>query len=240
MSEFRVRGVLLDIEGTVAPIDFVTRVLFPFARENLADFLAREWNAPSVAAARAQIARDANHAEFERGALIAHLNELMDGDVKATGLKELQGLIWAEGYASGALRSVLFADVPNVLRRWHAAGIDLRIYSSGSVGAQRLFFRHTEHGDLTPLLSGYYDTSVGKKQETASYVAISREFAQPPAEILFASDVTAELDAAAAAGLKTLLLVRPGNKPTPPGAHPTAQTLESVSITIGDRAPALR
>lgn len=214
--EFHGGRVLLDIEGTIAPIAFVYDVLFPYARARLADFLAARWQAPQLAAIRAQIALDADDPLLNvdhRDQLTAHLLSLMDRDAKSTGLKQLQGLIWKEGFESAELKARVFDDVPPTLRAWHAAGLDIRIYSSGSILAQRLFLRHTEHGDLTPCLRGYYDTTVGPKTAPDSYLRIAAEFNAPPHDVLFVSDAPAELDAAAHAGLTPLLAVRPGNRP---------------------------
>ena len=143
----------------------------------------------------------------------------MAADVKATGLKLLQGLIWEQGFRNGELRSTLFEDVPDALKSWQAAGVDLRIYSSGSVHAQKLFFTHTEAGDLTSLLTGYYDTTIGGKRETASYTALAQDCGMQPREILFISDVVEELEAARKAGMMTVLALRPGNKPAPANDH---------------------
>lgn len=224
---FAGRRILLDIEGTIAPISFVYDVLFPYARRELRVFLERTWDAPEARAAVARVACDAGVAGFTLDTILPHLLDLMDRDVKATGLKELQGLIWKRGYESGELRSKLFDDVPPALRAWHARGIDVRIYSSGSIAAQRLFLSHTEFGDLTGFLRGYYDTTTGPKTASASYEAIARDFDRPPGDILFVSDVPAELDAAAAAGFATALAVRPGNHPVGPRcAHPRIERFD--------------
>jgi enolase-phosphatase E1 len=236
------RGVLLDIEGTVAPLQFVTLILFPFARRQLGEFLERRWDDPAVGSACAQVARDAGADSLAAWAgtpddapqlarLVEHLHRLMDGDVKATGLKQLQGLIWEEGYAAGQLRSAVFADVPAALRDWAGRGIQARIYSSGSVTAQQVFFRHTEFGDLTPLLAGFYDTTTGPKREPGSYSRIVADMGLAAGEVLFVSDVVAELDAARAAGLQTALAVRPGNPPVPgPIEHPIVCSLAEVEF----------
>jgi enolase-phosphatase E1 len=134
----------------------------------------------------------------------------MDGDVKATGLKQLQGMIWELGFRSGELVAEVFDDVPEALRRWRASGIDIRIYSSGSIAAQKLFFGHTRCGDLTPLLSGFYDTTTGPKRVSESYVSIAKDWRLMPGEILFVSDVPEELNAAIKAGYQTALAIRPG------------------------------
>jgi len=143
-----------------------------------------------------------------------HMLRLMDEDRKTTELKELQGKIWQEGYRRGELRGEVFEDVPVALAKWKREGIDVRIYSSGSILAQKLLF-----GELTKLLNGYFDTTTGAKGDTESYVRIAAAFGFEPGEILFVSDVTRELDAARAAGMQTALCVRPGNPPQEPGEH---------------------
>jgi enolase-phosphatase E1 len=212
------RGILLDIEGTTSSIKFVYEVLFPFARTYLEDYLRQHWDEAPVAQARAQIARDAGTTfppDIEHGLapLCKEVLRQMDADLKLTGLKELQGLIWQQGYDSGLLTSHVYPDVPDALRRWAEQGLDVRIYSSGSVGAQRVFFANTDAGNLLPLLRGHYDTTVGPKRAAKSYQMIAADMNLPPAEILFLSDVLAEVDAAAAAGMRTGLVVRPGNAP---------------------------
>lgn len=225
--------VLLDIEGTVSPLAYVHATMFPFARERLADFLTANLARPDVAAALAQVATDAAATGLvlpppvaeNLPAFCAHLHDLMGHDVKATGLKQLQGLIWEGGFRSGELRADLFPDVAPALRAWRTAGAELRIYSSGSVHAQKLFFAHTVDGDLTPLLSDHHDTTIGPKKAAASYAAIAAAAGRAPETILFLSDIVAELDAALAAGLRTALALRPGNPPAPPHAHPVFSSL---------------
>ena len=215
-----VKAVLLDIEGTTSSVQFVYEVLFPYARRELADFLRRRWNDAEVVCACEMIARDAGKPCRDRGSIVAEALRLMDGDVKATGLKELQGLIWQEGYAAGRLKSHVYPDVPPALRRWAAEGLDLRIFSSGSVAAQKVFFAHTDAGGLLPLFHGHYDTTTGPS-EADSYRRIAADMQLPTSAILFLSDVLAELDAAAEAGMQTTLVVRPGNAPVAAGhAHP--------------------
>lgn len=232
------RVILLDIEGTVSPLAFVHEVMFPYARARLTAHLAAHWNETAVQAAIEQMARDAGHASFAQwcpaslqpDAFAAdEARKLMDADVKATGLKLLQGLIWEQGFRDGVLRSTLFDDVPAALQAWHAAGIDLRIYSSGSVHAQKLFFAHTEAGDLTTLFSGYYDTMIGSKREAASYTAIATDCQADAKDILFISDVVAELDAARSAGMTTLLAIRPGNTPPPTHDHGIIHSLADIA-----------
>ena len=231
MIAFAGRHILLDIEGTTSSIAFVADVLFPYARRELEAFLRRGWDEPDVARARALLARDVQAAgELDLQALCAAAYRLMDADAKATGLKELQGLIWREGYGAGRLVSHVYPDVPPALAEWARRGLDVRVYSSGSVTAQRVYFAHTEAGDLLPLLRGHYDTTTGPKRAAESYRRIAADIRAAPGDVLFLSDVTAELDAAAEAGVRTVLVVRPGNAPAPPGQrHPVVTDFAQVT-----------
>ena len=229
-------AVVLDIEGTTTPIAFVHEALFPYARARLAPFLAAH-------AARRDVTRivsalwlehraDAAGGEapppwvVERDPVgpVQYLEWLMDRDRKSPGLKALQGLIWDEGYAKGELRGQVFPDVPAALARWRAAGLGLAIYSSGSVLAQRRLFQSTEAGDLTAHIDDFFDTGVGPKREPDSYRRIAAAMGRPPADILFISDVTAELAAARAAAFQTRLSIRPGNPAQPEAGDFTAIT----------------
>jgi enolase-phosphatase E1 len=236
MITFAGRGILLDIEGTTSSIAFVYEVLFPFAREYLEDYLRRHWDELPVVRAREQLECDAGitfPADLESGLapLVREVNRLMDGDVKATGLKELQGLIWQQGYLGGLLTSHVYPDVEPALRQWVKQGLDVRVYSSGSVGAQRLFFSHTEAGNLLPLLRGHYDTTTGAKRDAESYRKIVADIGLSADQVLFLSDVVPELDAATAAGLLTMLVVRPGNPPVPDQQpHPVITDFGQIKI----------
>lgn len=223
-----IRNILLDIEGTTTPIDFVYQVLFPFARRCVGDYLNRHWSADDAQSDLAKL-REEHAVDSQQGLnppeLQAHVESvtnyihwLMDRDRKSTPLKSLQGKIWQEGYESGELLSQVFEDVPAALNRWHQEGKQTYIYSSGSVLAQKLLFGHTVAGDLTPLLSGYFDTAIGAKTEAESYCRITASIQQPPETILFVSDLVAELNAASAAGMHCALSLRPGNHPQPANA----------------------
>ncbi len=240
---FSGRGILLDIEGTTSSIAFVYDVMFAFVRRELDAYLQHHWKSPELAEARELIARDAGHSSFtawcgqraegeQRQTMREEVLGRMDADAKTTGLKHLQGLIWESGFASGELQAHVFDDVPRAVKAWNAAGRDVRIYSSGSVHAQKLFFAHTIHGDLLPLFRGHYDTTTGPKRQAASYHALATAMQLPPDQILFLSDVTAELDAAREAGIVTALCRRPGN-PAPPAdhGHPEITTFDEVSLT---------
>ena len=142
-----------------------------------------------------------------------YVDWLIERDRKSTGLKSLQGKIWRQGYVDGSLKSQVYADVAPALERWRAQGLSINIFSSGSVLAQQLLFAHTEAGDLTKFIDNYFDTNVGKKGEAESYRRIAEALRLRADEVLFISDVVAELDAATEAGMSTLLSIRPGNPP---------------------------
>ena len=230
LADSSVHGILLDIEGTISPIDFVYRVLFPFARRHLNAYLKA--NATSEELSRdlsllreeyqKDVAEKLEPPEWVEKPFEAQIESiqryvvwLMDRDRKSTGLKSLQGKIWQQGYLRGELKSAVFPDVAPALERWKEKNIDVRIFSSGSVLAQKLLFAHTEYGDLTKFLRGFFDTTLGPKVSQQSYRRIAQEFHLPASEIVFVSDATPELDAAKNAGMQTLLCVRPGNPPQP-------------------------
>lgn len=224
MTIHRMAHILLDIEGTTSSIDYVYNVMFPYVRTHLHSFLEKHWGQPNVQKVCHQMALDKNYASFtdwchaQSSAIESRLIEhevirLMDGDVKSTGLKQLQGLIWKDGFESGVLVSHLFEEVPEKLKEWYKQGIVLSIYSSGSVEAQKLFFGHTQYGNLLGLIHRFYDTQVGSKKESSSYRSICNDLGILPASVLFISDSFEELEAAKEAGLETLLSIRPGNPP---------------------------
>lgn len=227
MIELKAEAVLLDIEGTTSSIAFVYDVMFPYVRKHVQPFLDKNLRCYDVGAAVEQMAIDGlksdascrlqGNGNDSPETVAAHVRELMDRDSKTTGLKALQGLIWEAGFQSGELRSHLFDDCFPALERWKAAGLTLAIYSSGSVVAQKLFFGHTEHGDLRPYFAAHFDTTIGPKREAESYRRIASELKISPASILFLSDVAAEVDSARAAGLQSIAVLRPGNAPLPDG-----------------------
>ena len=229
-----IEGVLLDVEGTTTPIDFVTGVLFPFARRRLRGYLDARSRDAALSADLALLRSD-HAAERARGEApppaedpAAFVEWLMDRDRKSTGLKALQGRIWEEGYRSGELRSLVYDDVPPALDRWRRAGRRIAIYSSGSVQGQRLLFAHAVGGDLTPRIDSYFDTTSGPKRESASYRRIAESLELAPVSLLFISDVPAELDAALGAGYQTALSVRPGNAPCEAGPHRVIRSFDDA------------
>src|SRR5215216_6552346 len=191
-----IRAILLDIEGTTTPIAFVHEVLFSYARGHAKEFLASNADADDITRLREEHAADLSNGEQPPAELAAYVEWLIARDRKSTALKSLQGKIWRQGYEDGSLKSQVFADVPPAFKRWRDRGLRISIFSSGSVLAQQLLFAHTDVGDLTPFIDSYFDTKVGKKGEAESYRKIVEEMGIEPQQILFISDIVAELDAA--------------------------------------------
>jgi len=239
LRERGVRGVVLDIEGTTTPVSFVTDTLFPYADEHLPSYLAshagqaeleealillsQEWE-DDVARGTNPPPRDATHW------VTGYARWLMRQDRKSPGLKLLQGLIWKGGYADGSLRGSVYPDVPPALSRWREAGLTIAIYSSGSVLAQQLLFSTTAYGDLTRFVGQYFDTGVGPKREAASYEHIAAAMRLPPAELLFVSDVIAELEAARSAGMQAVHCLRDSDDDVG-ASHPDA--VRSFDVIVG-------
>jgi len=221
------RGILLDIEGTTTPITFVHDVLFPYARRNAAAYV-RTNDVGDLRTEYEEDERAGHKPPLWSDDPVPYIHWLMDRDRKSTALKRIQGEIWLDGYRSGELHGEVFGDVPQALEHWHNDGLDIRIFSSGSILAQRLIFSTTAAGDLTKFLSGYFDTTTGPKTDPESYRKISGAFGMSCSEILFISDVTRELDAARTAGMQTLLCIRPGNHPQPPHNHQVTKSLAGV------------
>jgi enolase-phosphatase E1 len=212
MSNPIVRAVVTDIEGTTTDINFVHKVLFPYAQAKLPDFLRANAESPEVDEQINAVRREMGDADATLDAVIAQLLHWMETDQKITPLKALQGMVWADGYQRGDFKGHLYSDVAPALRQWQQAGKALYVYSSGSVQAQKLLFGYSDEGDLTPLFSGYFDTHIGHKREATAYQRIIAELDLPPEAVLFLSDVVEELDAAKQAGMQTLQLVREGTQ----------------------------
>ena len=199
--------ILTDIEGTTSSISFVKDVLFPYARRELPRFVREHGHEPDVRHWLDVVATE--HGAICDDAVIAEtLQGWIDQDRKHTALKALQGMIWMDGYRSRDFTAHMYADVAPQLQAWHDAGHRLAVYSSGSVPAQKLLFGNSDAGDLSALFSGYFDTEVGHKRDADSYRLIADALNRSPGDILFLSDVVAELDAARDAGMRTVLLDR--------------------------------
>jgi enolase-phosphatase E1 len=222
-----IKAIVTDIEGTTSSLSFVKDMLFPYARRALAGFVQSHAGDRRVRELLDE-ARDVAGAGLSDAALVSEMERWIDEDQKITPLKGLQGLIWEDGYARGDFTGHVYADAARNLHRWHERGLRLYVYSSGSVYAQKLLFGHSDHGDLTVLFSGYFDTHIGAKVEADAYRRIVGELALPADEILFLSDVIAELDAAREAGMRTLWLVRDADL-DPEASHPQMPDFDAVN-----------
>lgn len=203
-----IKAILTDIEGTTSSIEFVFEVLFPYAKEHLPEYVRSCAKHDSQSPLLQAVRNEANEPNAGVERVIAILAQWMETDVKATSLKALQGLVWQQGYASGEIKGHVYPDAVSGLQAWHEQGYHLYVYSSGSIQAQKLIFGYSIAGDLTPLFSGYFDTTSGHKREPASYAQIAQAINLPAAQILFLSDIVEELDAARASGMRTCGLAR--------------------------------
>jgi enolase-phosphatase E1 len=223
LDESGIRVILLDIEGTTTPADFVYKTLFPYASRKLESFLREYARDPEVESIVRDLHRQQENDERagfqpppwrepsdeERASSsIAYAQWLMARDSKCTPLKTLQGKIWEFGYANGELKGEVYPDVPAAFERWRRKKKKICIYSSGSVLAQQLLFRNTSSGDLTTYISVFFDTRVGAKSEIESYKKIALSFFYSSSEFLFISDVEKEIEAARSAGMQALLCMR--------------------------------
>jgi enolase-phosphatase E1 len=209
------KAIVTDIEGTTSSISFVKDVLFPYARQALPGFVAERGGELEVRHWLDKVREDIGDPDADDARVVATLQAWIDADRKHTALKALQGMVWDAGYADSQFQAHIYPDAAVALRRWHAAGHPLHVYSSGSVPAQRLLFAHTTAGDLAPLFAGWFDTRTGGKREVESYRRILDEIGRGPGGALFLSDVVEELDAARSAGFDTVLVDRREDYPTP-------------------------
>ncbi len=230
-----VKAILTDIEGTTSSISFVRDVLFPYAAQHLPMFVRANAQTPAVAEQLRVAAQEAGVAADDYPAIIDALQRWIAEDKKITPLKALQGMLWEHGYRNRDYRAHVYADAFHALTKWHAAGLPLYVYSSGSIQAQKLFFAFSESGDMTSLFTDYFDTTSGAKQEAESYRRIAAAIGVPVGEILFLSDIKGELDAAKAAGLQTCWLVRPADTSADDAgiaasAHRIARDFSSIDL----------
>ncbi|MGZ4980297.1 MAG: acireductone synthase [Methylobacter sp.] len=223
-----IKAIVTDIEGTTSSILFVKDVLFPYARANLAGYVQSHADASQVKPLLDDVRKEVG-SELSIEQVIAQLIQWIDEDKKVTPLKSLQGLIWEAGYRQGDFKGHLYADAAAKLKAWKEEGLNLYVYSSGSVYAQKLLFGHTEYGDLTPLFSGYFDTHIGGKKEKQSYDTIAEQLDIPANQLLFLSDIKEELDAAKDAGFETIWLVRDG-VPDPQAEHRQVNSFDQIDL----------
>ncbi len=219
------KAVLTDIEGTTSSISFVKDVLFPYSEKKLVEFLQKHSNDPQVQ----RILKEVR--EIQPGDPVETLLKWIEEDRKITPLKDLQGLIWEEGYRSGELKGHIYEDAYRKLKEWHEKGIPVYVYSSGSVKAQKLLFGHTQYGDITYLFSGYFDTKIGNKKETESYIKIAKEIGIEPKDILFLSDSPEEIMASAKAGMKVIRFAREGeNEFIEDFPYPQVRSFDEITL----------
>lgn len=223
-----IKAIVTDIEGTTSSIDFVHQELFPYASKQLPAYVRQHQDEAEVASLLQDVRQLIAKPQADVEQLIETLLQWIRADNKATPLKALQGLIWSHGYKTGAFTGHVYQDVKANLNKWAAQGIDLYVYSSGSVAAQKLLFGYSDAGDLTPLFKGYFDTHIGNKREKQAYETIVSQLAMPAQDILFLSDVVEELDAAASAGMQTIQLVREQGMTT--GDHAVVNSFDEISV----------
>lgn len=242
----RITHVLLDIEGTTCPVDFVANTLFPYAANHLKAYLLSHGHEVPVQTLLADVRQawrldhqpqiPAVGPRNESGeqapgveGLAMYLIELIEQDRKLPALKDLQGLVWEEGYRDGAIKAPLFPEVAEFLQLWRRHGLILAVYSSGSVTAQQLLYGNTVDGDLRALFSAWFDTRTGPKQSASSYGRIAEELATAPSSILFVSDSINELTAACGAGLEVVFSDREGNPNREAGEFARITSLAQLS-----------
>lgn len=223
-----IKAIVTDIEGTTSSLSFVKDVLFPYARAHLAEFVRSHADDADVKALLNDSRAEAG-ADLDTGQLIEQFIRWIDEDRKITPLKSLQGLIWEAGYRQGDFTGHVYRDAAENLKKWHAGGMALYVYSSGSVYAQKLLFGHSDFGDLTPLFSGYFDTHIGGKREQAAYEKIAAQLGLPAGNVLFLSDIKEELDAARGAGFKTIWLTR-GSMPDAQAEHRQVGSFDQIDF----------
>ncbi|WHZ19070.1 MAG: 2,3-diketo-5-methylthiopentyl-1-phosphate enolase-phosphatase [Rhodanobacteraceae bacterium] len=226
-----VRAIVTDIEGTTSSIAFVKDVLFPYAREHLPRFVETHRDDPDVTRWLDATAREAGIEDPHSKRVVDTLLRWIDEDRKATPLKALQGMIWKAGYEARDYLAHVYPEVPRKLHTWKAQGLSLYVYSSGSVTAQKLFFAHTNAGDLTPCFDGWFDTGIGGKRERGSYLRIAETIDLPPPAIVFLSDVAEELDAARGAGMQTIQVCRPPGRCADAATHPCVADFGAIVLT---------
>ncbi|MFN3785414.1 MAG: acireductone synthase [Thiothrix sp.] len=225
-----IQAILTDIEGTTTSLSFVKSILFPYAAQHIETFVTAHRQDPAVARLIDDVRLEVGQPTLSLHEAISQLRQWIAEDKKITPLKAIQGLMWEEGYRRGDFTGHVYEDAARNLRRWHAQGIKLYVYSSGSVHAQKLLFSHSDVGDLTPLFSGYFDTSSGHKRDTTAYQRIVEQIGLPADRILFLSDIREELDAAKQAGLQTCCLIRE-NQPTTGLQHPFIKNFDELDVT---------
>jgi len=246
-----IKAVVLDIEGTTCPVSFVAQTLFPYARKQLSVTICNpnrkpaiskaiqeavaEWHEDTDPISKKLLIKASNPTTPSEEDVIKYFEYLIQCDRKSTALKELQGIIWEQGYASGKLESPLYEDVVPALKRWKKQGLLLAVYSSGSIKAQQLLYSHTKSGNISDYFSQWFDTRTGSKLETNSYTKISKTIRIKPESIVFISDHPGECDAAQASGMSTRFCLRKENPHQDSGRHQTTHSLLEIKLKNNNR-----
>ena len=223
-----IQAIVTDIEGTTTSISFVHDVLFPYARLHMRDFITAQQHDAEVSRQITAVSNEVGKA-LSLDETIDQLVAWIDADKKITPLKTIQGIIWETGFKNNDYQAHMYDDAVEYLKAWHKQGIRLYVYSSGSVRAQKLLYGYSDHGDLTPLFSGYFDTEIGAKADSSSYQHIVKTLSLGAKEILFLSDTEAELDAAKNAGIHTYWLVR-GQNPVEKSTHSQVSSFSAIQL----------
>jgi enolase-phosphatase E1 len=223
-----IQAILCDIEGTTSSLSFVHDVLFPLSSDRMEDFIKQNWDKDLIKQEIEQIKSQTANSEPDE--IIKTLRSWITEDRKDGALKSIQGKIWKDSFESGQIRGHVYNDVPHNFRKWHDSGIHICIFSSGSIEAQKLLFRYSEAGDLSPFLSCHFDTGSGLKKEPSSYQKIASQLGLPATNILFLSDIQSELDAARRAGMQTTQVLREGVIPNW-SRHPKVNSFDEIDLS---------
>ena len=243
-----INHLLLDIEGTTCPVSFVTSVLFPYAKEqlepfikthqnentikNILDYAQQEWEEDTEKQSQKlkEECQKQNCSQLQ--SIILYLRHLINIDRKSTALKDIQGIIWESGYKKGEFTSSLYDDALKSLYRWKSMPLEVSLYSSGSIKAQKLLYQHTQDGDLLSLFHNWFDTHIGSKKDPKSYEKIAKSLLSTPNQICFISDNADECDAAEHSGMETLFCRRSGNPDQNPRHHRSITSLHEVDAYV--------
>ncbi len=209
--------ILIDNIGTVSSSDFMPKVLLPYAKENLADYIYNHihtnylWQ--YLAEAKKTITIE-DGVEPTNGELIDTLIYWIDTERQHPAVQFLQAEIWKKGYATGQYHGHVYEDVPTNLKKWRKANISIGVYSAKSPDEVQMMLEYTRYGNLNPYLTDYFSNEIGEKYETYTYQKIVRILGINAKNILFLSNSESALNIAKSTGMQTLQLLRPGIAPT--------------------------
>ncbi|XP_050526046.1 enolase-phosphatase E1 [Daktulosphaira vitifoliae] len=240
--------ILLDIEGTITPMNFVKDVLFPYITSVLEDYINTNWHEKEFKEDLELLKQQAqfdlslpgfvpienDKGNIQKESIKNNILWQMKNDRKTTALKQLQGHIWKYGYESNNLVGDIFSDVPPVLSELIDKGKKIYTYSSGSTEAQKYLFQYSCWGNISSLFTKYFDTKIGSKQEETSYQNIAKEIGVKCDDILFLTDVVEEAEAANRAGCNVVILIRPGNSLQDPEKISKFMTMKTLDPLVED------